>query len=87
MLRAEKKKMQIQLSKITRLKNALFPNNGLQERVENFTEYYLQYGSSFFDELKNATHPLENEFLIIEDVNMENEINSQKKSETKDSLV
>ncbi len=66
MLRAEKKKMEIQLLKITRLKNALFPANGLQERVENFSEYYLQYGPAFFDTVKNGIDPLGSAFLIIE---------------------
>ena len=66
MLRAEKKKMQIQLSRITRLKSALFPNNSLQERIENFSEYYLQYGPSFFDTIKNGIEPLDAKFLVIE---------------------
>lgn len=66
MLRAEKKKMQVQLDRITRLKKALFPANGLQERVENFTEYYLQYGGSFLDIVKNGIEPLDNQFLVVE---------------------
>lgn len=68
MLRAEKKKMQVQLQKIARMKTALFPNGGLQERVENFTDYYLHYGHSFFDVLKDAMQPDKQQFLIIEDV-------------------
>jgi bacillithiol biosynthesis cysteine-adding enzyme BshC len=66
MLRAEKKKMQTELLKMTRLKSALFPANSLQERVENFSEYYLQYGASFFDTIKDGIEPLRNEFLVIE---------------------
>ena len=65
MLRAEKRKMQTQLQKISRLKNTLFPNNGLQERVENFSEYYLQYGPAFFDVLMEGIDPLGNEFLVV----------------------
>ncbi len=66
MLRAEKRKMQTQLLKITRLKNVLFPRNSLQERVENFSEYYLRYGSAFFDVLKEGIKPLADQFLVIE---------------------
>lgn len=66
MLRAEKKKMQEQLSRISRLKNSLFPNNGLQERIENFISYYLQYGREYLDILKDATNPFDASFLVIE---------------------
>lgn len=66
MLRAEKRKVQTQLSRITRLKNVLFPNNSLQERVENFSEYYLQYGAAFFDVVKDGIEPLELTFLVVE---------------------
>lgn len=68
MLRAEKKKMHTQLLKITRLKNVLFPGNSLQERIENFSEYYLHYGPAFFDMLKEAMQPAQQQFLVIEDI-------------------
>ncbi len=67
MLRAEKRKMQVHLAKIAKMKNSIFPNNGLQERVENFSSYFLEYGYGFFDVLKEAMQPFNNEFLIIED--------------------
>ncbi len=66
MLRAEKKKMQTQLQKITKIKTTLFPSNGLQERIENFSEYYLQYGASFLDILKEGIDALGNKFLVVE---------------------
>lgn len=66
MLRAEKKKMQVQLLKISKLKNELFPNNSLQERVDNFSGYFLQHGYSFFSILKDAMHASEPGFLVIE---------------------
>ena len=66
MLRAEKKKMQVQMDRITSLKNALFPAGGLQERIENFMDYWLIHGSNFIDTLKNGMHPLEPQFMIIE---------------------
>ena len=66
MLRSEKKKMDIQLQRISRLKNVLFPNNSLQERVENFLDYYLDNGMSFLDTIKDGIKPLTPDFLIIE---------------------
>ncbi len=66
MLRAEKKKMQVQLLKISKLKTELFPNNSLQERIENFSGYFLQHGYSFFSTLKDAMHASEPGFLVIE---------------------
>jgi len=67
MLRAEKKKMQVHLAKLTKVKNSIFPNGGLQERVDNFSGYFLEYGYGFFDVLKEAMLPFNNEFLIVED--------------------
>lgn len=66
MLRAEKQKMEVQMERIARLKAGLFPNNSLQERVENFTDYFLQYGYTFFDVLKEAMQPLNPAFLVGE---------------------
>ncbi len=66
MYRAQKRKMEVQLNKVIKLQQKLFPNNSLQERVENFSEYYLEYGDLFINTLFNVISPLSNEFLIIE---------------------
>ena len=67
MLRAEKQKMQNRLVKITKLKAHLFPNAGLQERVENFITYYLQFGDEFIDTLKEGMEPMRQEFMVAEE--------------------
>lgn len=67
MLRAEKRKMQVQLQRIEKLKQQLFPNGTLQERIENFMPYFLQYGHMYFDLLKDAMQPLMAQFLVIKD--------------------
>ncbi len=67
MLRAEKRRLHTGLEQLARLRSELFPGGGLQERVENFMPYFLQYGPSFFDELLNAIDPLRNEFLVLTD--------------------
>jgi len=63
--RAEKRKEHELVAQIKRLKAAIQPNGGLQERVENFMPYYLQDGFAIFENIKNNLKPLGNQFLII----------------------
>ncbi|OSZ79450.1 bacillithiol biosynthesis cysteine-adding enzyme BshC [Chitinophagaceae bacterium IBVUCB1] len=65
MLRAEKRTMQDQLQRISRLKNSIAPNNVLQERYENFIGYYAAMGAAYFDTLYKRTEPLRNAFLVL----------------------
>lgn len=64
MLRAEKKNHITDVVRIEKLKALLFPDGGLQERVENFMEYYTHFGTYFFDVILNEIQPLKNEFFI-----------------------
>jgi bacillithiol biosynthesis cysteine-adding enzyme BshC len=66
MFRAEKKKMDVHVQRIHRLKNTLFPNGSLQERTDNFMEYYLEHGPEFFEIIKDGIKPIEGKFLVIE---------------------
>jgi len=65
MFRAEKRKHDTELKRVARLKEMLFPNGTLQERVENFIEYYSRYGHDFIDTIVRNTQPVKNEFLVI----------------------
>lgn len=65
MVRAGKRKKQVEISRIGKLKKQLFPGGGLQERVENFLPFFLRLGADYFDILKEKTDPLRNQFLII----------------------
>jgi uncharacterized protein YllA (UPF0747 family) len=65
MLKAERKKQSIQLQRIWKLKAELFPNNTLQERVDNFMPYYAQYGPSFIDLVLKHSLALEQRFGVI----------------------
>jgi bacillithiol biosynthesis cysteine-adding enzyme BshC len=51
MLRAQKRKMEVELQRIKKLKQELFPANSLQERRDNFLGYYAQYGPEYFNAL------------------------------------
>ena len=66
MLRAEKRKLDTEMERIIRLKSVLFPNASLQERIENFMEYYLEYGPQFLDIIKEGILPLNPHFLVVE---------------------
>ncbi len=67
MFRAEKRKMNVQLERISRLWYGIHPNGSLQERTDNFLEYYLAYGPRFFDVILDAIRPQEAKFLVIEE--------------------
>ncbi|MFT3945973.1 MAG: bacillithiol biosynthesis cysteine-adding enzyme BshC [Agriterribacter sp.] len=65
MLRAEKRKHQDQQAQIVKLKTHLFPNNSLQERVENILPYYAKYGDAFIGMLYEHSPALQPQFTII----------------------
>lgn len=65
LLKAQKRKFSEELRRITDLKDELFPVNSLQERKNNFSEYYLLNGADFIKKLIITLKPLEKEFNII----------------------
>jgi bacillithiol biosynthesis cysteine-adding enzyme BshC len=64
--KAEKRRQKDLVNRITALQNELLPNQSLEERQRNFSEYYLEYGSSFLKAMKGALISLQLEFTIIE---------------------
>lgn len=66
LLRAEKRKHADLVERITDLQNELLPNQFLEERQRNFSEFYLEYGKSFITALKDSLQPLQLEFTILE---------------------
>jgi len=67
MLRAEKRKFNDQQRQIHAIKNKLFPQNGLQERVENFMPYYARYGRDFLALIYDHSPTLEQQFIVVEE--------------------
>ena len=65
MLRAERKKSAAAGAQIHKIKMHLFPNKGLQERVENFSSLYAKWGSHFIDMLYNHSLTLEQQFVML----------------------
>jgi bacillithiol biosynthesis cysteine-adding enzyme BshC len=67
MLRAEKKKFEAQQRQLHKLKMLLFPNNTLQERIENIIPLYAKWGDGFIKTLYENSLALEQEFIIMEE--------------------
>jgi len=64
LLKAEKRMHSDQLERIIQLQNELFPNQSLQERSNNFSEYYSEFGQEFINKLVAELEPL-NPYLTI----------------------
>ncbi|MFM2368649.1 MAG: hypothetical protein RL619_949 [Bacteroidota bacterium] len=65
LLKAQKKKLNDILQRIADLQNELFPNQSLQERQTNFSEFYLENGINLIPSLVNKLKPLQSDFDII----------------------
>lgn len=65
LLKAQKRKLEDEVSRIAALQNELFPNKSLQERHKNFSEFYLEHGEKLLPELLKNLKPLELKFDIL----------------------
>lgn len=66
MLKAEKKKFEAQQRQINNIKEDLFPNGSLQERVDNLLPFYALYGPAFITMLYENSKGLQQEFCVVE---------------------
>lgn len=64
-LRAEKRRNRDLVDRITLLQNEILPNQSLEERQRNFSEYYLEYGDTLIKVLKESLKPLQLEFTVL----------------------
>ncbi|TDE51009.1 bacillithiol biosynthesis cysteine-adding enzyme BshC [Flavobacterium sp. GT3P67] len=65
LLKAQKRKLSDILHRIADLQNELFPNQSLQERQTNFSEFYMENGDNLIPTLINQLKPLDKKFDII----------------------
>ncbi|MCC8360459.1 bacillithiol biosynthesis cysteine-adding enzyme BshC [Salinimicrobium sediminilitoris] len=65
LLKAQKRKLEDEVSRIAALQQDLFPGQGLQERHHNFSEFYLEYGDTLIPNLLQSLRPLELKFDIL----------------------
>jgi bacillithiol biosynthesis cysteine-adding enzyme BshC len=62
--KSEEKRQEIEINQLENVLNKLFPNGGLQERHDNFLNFYLN-NPDFIEDLKAAFDPLDFRFNII----------------------
>ncbi|MBO9205353.1 MULTISPECIES: bacillithiol biosynthesis cysteine-adding enzyme BshC [Niastella] len=67
LLRAEKKKYEAEQRQIQVVRTAIFPRNGLQERVDNFMPWFALWGKEFIQKVYDHSPTLEQEFIILEE--------------------
>jgi len=67
LLKAEKRKFGDHRRQIHDIRAALFPTNGLQERIDNFMPWYAAKGKKFIEDLYDHSLTLEQEFVILAD--------------------
>lgn len=65
LLKAQKKNLSEVLDRISSVQNQLFPNQNLQERQTNFSEFYLENGTELISILVEKLKPLNQEFNTI----------------------
>ena len=65
LLKAEKRVHIDKLNRIFELQDQLFPKQILQERIANFSEFYLEFGNDFISTVQENLKPLDQNFTII----------------------
>ncbi|WP_375239007.1 bacillithiol biosynthesis cysteine-adding enzyme BshC [Aurantibacter sp.] len=65
LLKAQKRKLKSEVERIIDLQNQLFPNQSLQERQANFSEFYLEYGETLIPSLIENLNPLDLNFTVL----------------------
>ena len=65
LLKAQRIKLSDQVSRLTELHAQLFPQQSLQERKMNFSEFYLEYGEDLIVKLKEGLAPLSHRFDVL----------------------
>ena len=64
--KAQEGKYQNELNQLINIKDKLFPNNGLQERQENFLNFYIN-DTQFIDKIYQAFDPFDYKMHVIID--------------------
>ncbi|WP_447641899.1 MULTISPECIES: bacillithiol biosynthesis cysteine-adding enzyme BshC [Chitinophagaceae] len=65
MQRQERKKLVTETEWLQYLKRTLFPDDSLQERVENISAFYGQYGNTLLDNILNESPAFPSAFVLL----------------------
>ncbi len=66
LLKAQKRKLDNVLQRVKLVQDELFPQQSLQERHLNLSEFYLEYGEGIIQTLVQNLDPLNAEFIILD---------------------
>ncbi len=66
LLKAQKRKLNDEIMSFEKIHNILFPNEKLQERIENFFEHYDQIGDDLIPQLIENFDPINKSLTILE---------------------
>ena len=66
LLKAQKIKLKDHIERLVLLHEKLFPTGIPQERVENFSNFYVEKGIDFIDFLVKEFNPISGDFTIVE---------------------
>lgn len=67
LIKAEKDRHSLSVKQINNIFEKLFPEGQLQERHQNYFEFYLRYGDAFIDTLMAELDPLRFSFTVIQE--------------------
>ncbi len=67
MMRAEKRKFEVQQRQVQKIKTAFFPSGVLQERIDNLLPYYAAWGKEFIKMIYDYSLGLEQKFCFVEE--------------------
>ena len=65
LLKAQKRNFSEELYRVKNIQDELFPNQSLQERQLNFSEFYLDYGEGLLEVLNEELDPLDMRFKVL----------------------
>lgn len=65
LLKAQKRKLKDHVRRLTALQNELFPGQELQERQQNFSELYLEFGDALIPSVMERLQPYPKDFMIL----------------------
>lgn len=66
LLKAQKIKFKDEIARVVALQNHLFPNQSLQERSSNFSDFYEEIGFALIERLLANLHPLGQDFGVVD---------------------
>lgn len=67
LVRAAKRHQEAPIKQLEMVHGHMFPDDGLQERRDNFMPWYAKEGPGFFDRLLNSLDPLDPRFSVLPD--------------------